>query len=249
MEKMEYLLKELGLTKYETKSYLALLQLERSITAYKLSKFCGVPFGRVYDVMENLVSKGIVALEPGKPKRFRAIEPKVAISALLTKKELEWQKTKIEIKEIINKLQKKSVSEEPLNVIKGKETLLWELLDAYDKAKKEVLIIAGELSAKRKGIDLESITKEKITKGVRFKIIVPSFNKAKDPVKRLRKMGAQIREHPLKGIRLNLIDEKLCFLSIEDKNLPFKSVTIIMNSLVFGKTMKKFFDCLWDKSL
>ncbi|TKJ17904.1 hypothetical protein CEE44_05280 [Candidatus Woesearchaeota archaeon B3_Woes] len=248
MEDIKYLLKELGLTEYETKAYLSLLQLEKSITAYKLSKICGVPFGRIYDIMDNLVSKGIVILEPGKPKRFKAIEPKIAVSALLTKKDVEWQQTKIKIKDIVNKLQRKITSEEPVTMMKGKEVLLWKILEIYSKAKKEVLIIAGTLGAKRKGIDLGNCAREGIKKGVKFKMIIPSVKEVKQPIKELVKVGIDIREYPIKGIRFSIIDEKLCFLSIEDQKFSYKTATIIVESEIFSKAMKEFFNGIWEKA-
>lgn len=62
MENLVKRLKEIGFTEYEAKSYISLVK-QGTITAYQVSKDSGVPRARIYDILNNLVDKGIVLKE------------------------------------------------------------------------------------------------------------------------------------------------------------------------------------------
>ncbi|MCX8169169.1 MAG: hypothetical protein N3E39_03015 [Candidatus Methanomethylicia archaeon] len=70
-------LKSFGLTEYEAKVYLALLE-RGELTAEEISSLSNVPLPRVYDVLNNLEKKGFVKIISGRPRRFECIEPKYA---------------------------------------------------------------------------------------------------------------------------------------------------------------------------
>jgi len=59
----------LGLNKYEARAYEALLQLGKA-SAPEIAQESGVPYGRIYDTLNSLVSKGLVIIIPEKTKKF-----------------------------------------------------------------------------------------------------------------------------------------------------------------------------------
>ncbi|MBU4493132.1 MAG: hypothetical protein KKA61_02080 [Nanoarchaeota archaeon] len=244
---MELLLRQIGLTEYEVKAYLALLKTEPT-TAYKLGKLSGIPTGRIYDVADNLVSKGMIAVLSGRPKYLKAINPKIAVSALLTKKENEWKKNKEQINKIINKLEKKKIQEEPITLSKGRESFYYNILDLHNIAKKELLTIVGGLTAVKKGVDLETASKTAIKRGVNFRMILPLNKKNEDSAKEMIKMGINIRSYPIKGLRLNIVDGKICVLTLVDKSLSYERATIRVENPVFCRGMKHLFNALWEKA-
>ena len=244
---MELMLRQLGLTEYEVKAYLALLKTEPT-TAYKLGKLSGIPTGRIYDVADNLVSKGMFSVLSEKPKYLKAINPKIAVSALLTKKENEWKKSKEQINKIISKLEKKKIQEEPITLSKGRESFYYNILDLYNLAQKEILTIVGGLTAVKKGVDLETASKTAIKKGVNYKMIVPLTKKNEKVARKLAKQGIKIRNYPTKGLRLAIIDEKICLLTLADESLPYERATIRIENPVFCKAMKHLFNALWEKA-
>lgn len=65
------LLETLGLTAYEARALEYLLR-HGERTGPGLSREADIPFGRVYDTLHALVERGLVHVEPGRPKRFRA---------------------------------------------------------------------------------------------------------------------------------------------------------------------------------
>lgn len=71
-------LKEIGLSKYEARAYMCLLQRGVS-TAQEISDGSDVPQPRVYDVLDELSEKGFVDIQPGRPKKFGPVDPDAAI--------------------------------------------------------------------------------------------------------------------------------------------------------------------------
>ena len=74
MESAVEKLQRVGLTEYEAKAYLALLNTHLS-TATKASEKSGVPRTRIYSVLESLKNKGWVRVYSGVPLLFKAVAP------------------------------------------------------------------------------------------------------------------------------------------------------------------------------
>lgn len=75
-------LKVLGLTKYESLVYLALMKYKWA-TATEIHEESGVPRASVYPTLDRLVERGLVNLSRSTPKRFNAIKPKEGLSTLM----------------------------------------------------------------------------------------------------------------------------------------------------------------------
>jgi sugar-specific transcriptional regulator TrmB len=74
MESVVEKLQRVGLTEYEAKAYLALLNTHLS-TATKTSEKSGVPRTKIYQVLESLERKGWTRIYSGVPLLFKAVEP------------------------------------------------------------------------------------------------------------------------------------------------------------------------------
>ncbi|WP_458207350.1 TrmB family transcriptional regulator [Haladaptatus sp. NG-SE-30] len=66
------LLTELGLTEYEARTFVALLQLGEG-TAKDVSEVSDVPRTRVYDAVDQLHDRGLVDVQYGSPQKFWAV--------------------------------------------------------------------------------------------------------------------------------------------------------------------------------
>lgn len=123
------MLSDFGLTNYESKVYTTLLELGTS-NARQISKTSKVPYGRIYDVLHNLESLGVITSDNSRPQNFSAVDPETAINRLLDVKTRE-----------INKLnQNADLIKQELSSIyesKPKDKLVWkvaigdELHDSY----------------------------------------------------------------------------------------------------------------------
>ena len=73
---------QLGMTRYEAKAYLTLIQRE-SYAASELASEAGIPRQRIYDVLNGLVSRGLARDWPGPVTRYAATDPEAAVERLL----------------------------------------------------------------------------------------------------------------------------------------------------------------------
>ena len=67
-------LREIGLTDYESKSYLALMEKE-ALTVSEVAKIAGIPRPNAYGAMEKLMEKGLCLARPGATKKYSASDP------------------------------------------------------------------------------------------------------------------------------------------------------------------------------
>lgn len=99
----EYLI-QIGLNSYEAKAYLGLLK-RRSFTAPELWKITKIPRSRVYDILSSLNEKGLVSFLPGKPRRFCALDPSIALKSMRENVEREMAAKREQIDSITQELQ------------------------------------------------------------------------------------------------------------------------------------------------
>ena len=67
-------LRELGLSDYESKSYLSLMERD-SLTVAEAAKIAGIPRQSAYEAMEKLMIKGLCRPKPGDTKKYSASDP------------------------------------------------------------------------------------------------------------------------------------------------------------------------------
>jgi len=76
-------LRDLGLSDYEARAYRGLLTIGQT-TARELSEESGVPMGRVYDVLNDLETRGVVRSQAAaRPTTYVAVDPETALDRLL----------------------------------------------------------------------------------------------------------------------------------------------------------------------
>jgi HTH-type transcriptional regulator, sugar sensing transcriptional regulator len=80
-DKSKKAMESLGLTSYEIKVYLSLLETG-SMTASDLSKKSGVPYSKIYEVLNSLEDKGWLESNSSRPQKFFPKSPITALEAM-----------------------------------------------------------------------------------------------------------------------------------------------------------------------
>ncbi len=134
-------MKEFGLTEYEIRCYLSLLQSEEMV-ASKISKITDVPYSRIYEILVNLEEKGWIESDNSRPKRFKARPPFIALEN--TKIRIEKiQKTNEA--QILGELQSLYESKESLErpeiwIIRGENNIIERAKETISQSRKEILL-------------------------------------------------------------------------------------------------------------
>ncbi len=124
-------LEEIGLTKWEARTYLGLLKLG-STTTGPLVKECSVPQSKIYGVLESLNKKGLVAwIIKGKIKYFQASAPEKIIS-IIKDREREISSLMPELKN----LELSSKNKQSVEIFEGMKAITSLLVELIDKSKK-----------------------------------------------------------------------------------------------------------------
>ncbi len=126
-------LEKMGLSRNESKIYLALLEAGPS-TADGISRKAGIHRRTIYDNIEKLLNKGLISYSiKGRKKYFEAADPHVLEDIIREKKEKlgeEENILKCMLPELIS-AKKRSKDIQEVGVYKGKEgirTILWDIL-------------------------------------------------------------------------------------------------------------------------
>ena len=161
-------LSELGLNKYESKVYLTLVT-EGVSTAKNLSDITAIPYGKVYEIINSLASKGFVMILPTKPMKCRAISPKEAVINVRKKQQENLEKfEKMILKDLeplFTKTKAFTESKSSFWVVKGRSNINKHLEAMIDKAKKQLCIFTSKNGLKRIGFFkelLERADKKKV---------------------------------------------------------------------------------------
>ena len=112
-------LSALGLSNYEIEAYVYLVRKGPSEVS-KIYKEANIPFGRVYDVLNLLATKGFVEIQNSRPKLYMITPPKVALSKFLDNKNQEMENELKKTRELVNELTveiSKTSSKKPLEKI------------------------------------------------------------------------------------------------------------------------------------
>lgn len=151
-----------GLSNYEIKSYLSLLE-KKQMTASEVSRLAGVPFGRIYDVLDQLSYKGLCQKIAGKVKLYSAVDPS-QLKDVLISIDREKSDSKIEKLESQIELEKEQLAER----IKSTENIVEKLMPIFEKSRGDddpldcLEVVKTPLQIRRKYSQLCRLAKKEI---------------------------------------------------------------------------------------
>ncbi|MBD3249301.1 hypothetical protein GF336_04615 [Candidatus Woesearchaeota archaeon] len=165
-------LEEMGLSKYESKIYLTLIS-EGISTAKNISDITGIPYGKVYEIINTLSQKGFAMVLPSKPMKYSAVSPQQSIAN--ARKEARKRFEKIEssllrqLEPIFAKNKNFAGSKSSFLVINGRSNIVRRTEEMIKKAKKNINIQCSANSLSRLIIHKEAL-KEAADNGVEISI-------------------------------------------------------------------------------
>jgi sugar-specific transcriptional regulator TrmB len=223
---MEY--KELGLTSNESKTYEIILKLKKS-GASEISRSSGVPYGRIYTVLESLEEKNLIKCIAGEKKQYAASDPENLHTIIDTR-----IKKLMEIDSQIKELKKiyEDKNEEKILLFKGRKNLHKALEET--KAPKEYKYLI--LYKYDTNPEILREIKDTIKSKVELKILGRIDNETSPNVKEFKTINKEIKPIKNEGVTLEIVDDTEVMI-----NLIKSDTALFIKDEAFAKIMKQLF--------
>lgn len=254
---------QLGLSEYEAKVYLALLK-KKSLLAREVSQISKVPRTRIYEVLSKLIEKGLCVEILNNVKRYKAVEPSVALNRLLLYKREELNKSEELANSVISDLMVQYNSEkevvnplEYIEVIKNPIQIGEKFMQLWSNAKKEVLVFTKPpfTGNKRKLKEQTNYELKFLKSGIISKSIyeIPRDEKEKKwlykEINLLTRGGEEAKITEELPIKMAIFDESIVLIALEDPiHKALSLTTLIIEHHALAKSLKILFNSLWNES-
>jgi sugar-specific transcriptional regulator TrmB len=244
---------EYGLTEYEARTYLALLDLGVA-SARDVANLSRVPRTKIYSVLDDLHAKQLAEIIPERPKKYGV----VPFDQYLKQFEREYRAKLAKIEEDKKLLmaaftQKDAQGAEKagsFHVLKGRKNVLNRKYEMVGRAEREVLEMGTEFSAVRMGYYMP-LLRERARMGANLRLLVPVTENNRDNVEEFGRMG-EVRANPGKspGSVILVVDESevlICHYVPDDEHL-FKGedIAIWSDDRAIVRDMKNTILAHWE---
>ena len=243
-------LRQLGLTKYETKIYHTLLEYGK-LPAQDIAKYSGVPPTAVYPNLKSLITKQLLQEFSGKIKIFAALEPETAFASFVEKKKKELfllqQNLTLQAKQVQHK--KELVSrQEVLRLSVGKEASEIIYKNFMSKAKNSLYILGWRMYTVGEKYSWLQRYKQLLQRGVDVRLILTGKpEKQWELIKAYQNTGIKTKYLPLENFSLVICDGKECKITLKSKDLPEK-INMHINDKDLAQAMHSYFLMSWEKA-
>ena len=259
-------LRDLGLSEYESRSYEALLRTGPT-TAKELSQLSDVPMGRIYDVLSSLENSRLVRTQTaGRPKKYVAVEPDIALDRLLDTKKQELETRAEQYENVVETLRAEMNNREPINgefwtAAVGPEETLELLVERIAAARSELIVVADSAAA---GVDLTHASNRVVDameaaleRGVDVELLVtPSLvaelpnNVGREYDERLTEFdNYAVRTHEAVDGTFNLIDGVEVCLEIPNPLNPHEAFAMVnLKDQQFADDIREVYLPRWERA-
>ena len=183
-------LRALGLSGYAADAFCALVRLPQA-TAGELVAKTGILDSKIYYALDELAEKGLVAVQAGKPKSYRAVPPKDAAARLRRLLEDKHDRERSAVTRVATLLEPlQSAANSPTTdlayVVKGLSNVAARAQAMVRTARREIVLLASDEALFRA---LEADLVKALRRRVKVRLAVPDF-----PIEKELSKAAEIRE-------------------------------------------------------
>jgi sugar-specific transcriptional regulator TrmB len=201
-------LKNLGFTDYYINIYTCLL-IDGEMNAHDLSEKTGVPYSRIYEVLNEMIKKCLITKIDARPSTFIANNPEEMFQELKKQQDEAFQVNMQTSLSFLNQIsvQTGEAKEIPFSLHQGRKLVLDHIRNGINGAVKTLLIAFKEIDDVFP--DLEKHLDFCKIKGVQMKFLVKnSIQENIGVLNKLKKMG-EVKFTECFGTNLIIADEKL----------------------------------------
>ncbi len=245
-ERLVNQLRRLGLSGYEVKAYLALLEVGGG-TAKEVAEAAGVPESRIYEVINSLIEKGWAVAERGRPIRYRPQDPEVAVRGSLMRIERELGELARSLIDELTPMFRGGGKEEvpELVIVRGEQDLWRRVRSTIAKARRSLAVALPVIPEEVADtlLPVASVMKER---GGSVRVLVGNEVSSSE-LKRLAEL-AEVRKRELSFGGGVIADASEVVLILLEPDRPSPKVGIHSAHSMLTMLAQTYFDMLWSIS-
>ena len=248
-EKSRKSMENLGLTSYEIKVYLSLLE-KGSITASDISKKSGVPYSKIYEVLNSLDDKGWLEANNERPQKFFPKSPSTALENVRIEKEREIKENENQIlNELMPIYEKSGIKEKPeIWVVRGFFNITNKVIELVQNCHDELLIALPQI-AQEIAKSSQPLLRTIHDKGVKIQVLVPKQLNS-ETVRSLSRIASIKFKNNMFGGGVIGDGKQVILLLGEDRNESgiLEPIAIWADHSGLAGLSKDYFNYLWNDS-
>lgn len=244
----EIFLKKLGFSEKEVGVYVSLLELG-SAPASNVAKKAQINRGTTYDVLDELIAKGLVtAYVEGSKKIFSAEPPRKLTSIVLEKAE-EIRSMQADLAGLVSSLEEKYQHQGERPEVRffqgrgGVRSVLEDILASMQRSKTKVYYVYSAANLRRDVYEsMKSFTSMRIKSGIRVKTI--ALGEGGKLVGLDERKWMSIPESELKTVYQFIYAGKVAHVSLDK---AFNPIGVVVEDRAIYETQKLIFEFNWSK--
>lgn len=244
----------LGLTRYEATAYLALLRRRRASGA-EVARLGSLPRQRVYDVLDALVARGLVTVEPGRPSTYSPVAPQDAVSLLLDDHRERLERLEGEAVEAVGRLTPAytagRAASDPLayiEVLREPAAIGRRFAELEAAAQQEILVFTKAPYAVEPAENVEGLAL--LERGIKarsvYEAAVYDEPERVAAIRHFIDRGEEARVVDDLPLKLVVIDERVSLFEMEDPVAGAPGLTImIVEHAALARLLRLAFEAVW----
>ena len=256
---LEILLKN-GFNQYHVKAYETLIR-NGMLTASEVSRLGKIPQGRVYNVLDFLLDKGLCKVYAGSVKKFVAVDPEIGLKSLFLAKEKEMEELQMLQQDLTNAFVEKTENSNPMDffqILSSKESQVSKFDELISQSNKQLISFNKKPYATgflRSMDEIKRASKplvKSINNGLESRAIFEAEHEHVDLFIRLieyyESIGEEVRIVDHLPIKLIISDQKEGMISLKSRDgTSFKLISMIVEHNDLLQALSDLFDLYWEK--
>lgn len=247
------MLESVGLDDYTEETYRRLVA-HSPATPGELAQLIGSGDQRVRRALDTLVTLGLAFVEPGRPGRYRAVDPRVGLTTLIHARRLELERTTAAVETYAAEYHERTLRTDPqrlVEVIEGPAAITASLAELMAGAKEEVLAfdappyVTPDHSASRS-------ERELLTRGVRVRAIYASevlaIPERADVLRDLVLLGERARVLPRVPLKMVVIDRRDAIIPLTASAEGTRTIAALVRRSRLCDALAELFEASWHQA-
>jgi sugar-specific transcriptional regulator TrmB/DNA-binding CsgD family transcriptional regulator len=242
-----------GLGEAEERAYRLLLRVP-SLTAREIAAELEAPSGASRRAADALVEIGLADADEGTPSRYTAVDPRIAIPALVRMRQAELARTSAALPSYAAEYQERMLRTEPqrlVEVLDGPGAISERVATLMRSAEEEVLAfdeppyVSGTNAPNTDEHDL-------LARGVRVRAIYASealnLDGKADDIRDLSGRGEQARVVPYVPLKMVLVDRRAAVIPLTARAESVRTTAVVVWQSRLCDALIELFEATWERA-